>query len=139
MSLNRQMNIGYSICSALKYNTTHLHHVLVIYDIGCQWWINFLKRVQANRKHLSIPKLMSIATVVGLFYLSAHVSECFVCYSLHFVLGAGQLDGEILETLWAEFNKVSSSAREMSGSHQREVYNDHMQDFNWKKLVGLCA
>ena len=133
------MNIGYSICSALKYNTTHLHHVLVIYDIGCQWWINFLKRVQANRKHLSIPKLMSIATVVGLFYLSAHVSECFVCYSLHFVLGAGQLDGEILETLWVEFNKVSSSAREMSGSHQREVYDDHMQDFNWKKLVGLCA
>lgn len=139
MSLNRQMNIDYSICNALKYNTTHLRHALVIYDIGCQWWINFLKRVRANRKHLSIPQLMSIVTAVGSFHLSAHVSECFVRYSLHFVLGAGQLDGEILETLWAEFNKISSSARAMSGSHRREVYDDHMRDSNWKKLVGICT
>ena len=59
--------------------------------------------------------------------------------SLYFVLGAGQLDGEILETLWAEFNKISSSAGAMSGSHRREVYDDHMWDSNWKKLVGICA
>jgi len=32
-------------------------------------------------------------------------------FSLNFVQGAGQLDGEILETLWSEFNKVSASAR----------------------------
>ena len=88
---------------------------------------------------MSIPKLMSIVTAVGSFHLSAHVSECFVCYSLHFVLGAGQLDGEILETLWVEFNKILSSARAMSGSRQQEVYDDHMQDSNWKKLVSICA
>ena len=133
------MNIDYSICNALNYNTEGLPHGLVIYDIGCQWWINFLKRVQVNRHHLRIPDIMSIITAVGSFHLSAHIPDCFVLYSLHFILGSGQLDGEIVETLWAEFNKISSSARAMSGAHQREVYDDHMRDSNWKKLVGICA
>jgi hypothetical protein len=82
---------------------------------------------------------MSIVTAVGSFHLSAHVSECFVRYSLHFFLGSGQLDGEILKTLWAEFNKISLSVRAMSGSHWWEVYDDHMRDSNWKKLVSICA
>jgi hypothetical protein len=134
----RQMNIDYSICNALKYNTDGMTEGLVIYDIGCQWWINFLRRLRENRHHLSIPNMMTIITAVGSFHLSAHISECFVLYSLHFVLGSGQLDGEILETLWAEFNRISSSARSMSAAHRREVYDDHMRDSNWKKLIGMC-
>jgi hypothetical protein len=131
------MNIDYSICNALSYNSRSLPHGLVIYDIGCQWWIHFLERLRRN-PHLSIPTLMKIITAVGSFHLSAHIPECFVLYSLHFVLGSGQLDGEILETLWADFNKISSSARAMSAAHRREVYDDHMRDSNWKKLVGIC-
>ena len=55
---------------------------------------------------------------------------CFAKFSLNFVEGAGQLDGEILETLWAEFNKVSNSACSMSKAHRLEVFNDHMRDLN---------
>ncbi|KAI6127047.1 hypothetical protein F5141DRAFT_1200686 [Pisolithus sp. B1] len=58
-------------------------------------------------------------------------------YSLNFVKGAGHLDGEILETLWAPFNKISPTARSMTQAHRQEVYDDHMRDSNWKKLVGL--
>jgi len=110
------MNMDYSICNTLSYNSQSLHHGLVIYDIGCQWWIHFLERLHQN-PHLSIPELMKIITAVGSFHLSAHILECFVLYSLHFVLGSGQLDDEILETLWAGFNKISSSARAMSAAH----------------------
>ena len=39
--------------------------------------------------------------------------------------------------LWAEFNKVSTNARSMSKAHRSEVFNDHMRDLNWKKLVGM--
>ena len=81
---------------------------------------------------------MELLTAVGSFNLSAHILECCVLFSLHFILGVGQLDGEILETLWAAFNKISASARAMTAAHQREVYNDHMWDSNWKKLVGMC-
>ena len=47
------------------------------------------------------------------------------------------MDGEILETLWAPFNKISPSARSMTSAHHQELYDDHMRDSNWKKLVGL--
>ncbi|KAG1728929.1 hypothetical protein EDB19DRAFT_1832616 [Suillus lakei] len=53
------------------------------------------------------------------------------------VNGAGQVDGEILETLWASFNKISPTAHSMSQYHQQEILDDHMWDSNWKKLVGL--
>jgi len=54
-----------------------------------------------------------------------------------FMQGAGHIDGEILETLWAPFNKIPPTARSMSLAHRQEVYDDHMRDSNWKKLVGI--
>jgi hypothetical protein len=134
---NRQMNIDYSICNALNYNTKGLPSGLVIYDIGCQWWIHFFRWLRESQ-FLTIPEEMELVTAVGSFHLSAHIPECFVLFSLHFILGAGQIDGEILETLWSAFNKISPSARAMSAAHRREVYDDHMCDSNWKKLVGIC-
>jgi len=38
-----------------------------------------------------IPNVMSIITAVGSFHLSAHIPECFVKFSLHFMLGSGKL------------------------------------------------
>ena len=77
--------------------------------------------------------------VVGKFQLAAHVPRCFARFSLNFFQGTGWLDGEILETLWSEFNKVSASAHSMSKAHRAEVYDDHMRDSNWKKLVGRVS
>jgi len=61
----------------------------------------------------------------------------FCKVQLELVQGAGQLDGEILETIWSEFNKVSASVHSMSKAHRAELYDDHMRDSNWKKLVGM--
>ena len=35
------------------------------------------------------------------------------------------------------FNKVSASVHSMSKAHRDELYDDHMRDSNWKKLVGM--
>ena len=48
-----------------------------------------------------------------------------------------QIDGEMIETLWAPLNEISRSTRGMSTSHHKEVIDDHMNDSNWKKLVDL--
>ena len=61
--------------------------------------------------------------------------RCFA--RLNFVQGAGKLDGELLETLGSDFNKVSASVHSMSKAHRAEPYDDHMRDSNWKKLVGM--
>jgi hypothetical protein len=120
----------------MKYNTEGMEYVLLIYDICCQWCRNFLRRV-ANSPFLSLPDSMKIIPAVGKFHLGAHIRSCFPLFSLNFVHGAGQQDGEILETLWSNLNKVSSSIRAMSKAHRHEVLDDYMRDSNWKKLVGI--
>ncbi|KAG1784325.1 uncharacterized protein HD556DRAFT_1310674 [Suillus plorans] len=132
----RHMNIDYSICNALNYHSAGIDSSLIIYDVGCQWSINFLQRV-AQSKGLSVPENMHIVPAVGKFHLSAHKLACFARYSLNFIQGAGHVDGEILETLWAPFNKISPTARSMSQAHRQEVLDDHMRDSNWKKIVGI--
>ena len=80
--------------------------------------------------HLSVLQGMKLLAAVGSFYLSSHVPQFFVLYSLHFMQGSGQIDGEILKTLWKEFNKVSPSTKPMSAAHRREVCDDFMRDSN---------
>ncbi|KAI6009101.1 hypothetical protein EDC04DRAFT_2610741 [Pisolithus marmoratus] len=109
---------------------------LVIYDVGCQWSINFRSRVK-NSPSLLLPPALEIVPAVGKFHLAAHKLSCFPRYSLNFIKSAGHLDGEILETLWAPFNKISPTARSMTQAHRQEVYDGHMRDSNWKKLVGM--
>jgi hypothetical protein len=130
------MNIDYAICGALKYQSVGLPQALVIYDIGCQWIINFKKRLEQS-SHLSIPEDIKLLVAVGKFHLTAHVRQCFAHYSLNFVHGSGQVDGEILETLWSPFNFISAPARTMSMASRHQLYDDHMRDSNWKKIVNI--
>ncbi|KAG2126994.1 hypothetical protein BD769DRAFT_1628332 [Suillus cothurnatus] len=102
----------------------------------CQWCIHFAEHV-ANCPGLSLPEHSRVLAAVGKFHLSAHKLPNFTRFSLNFLQGAGQVDGEILETLWASFNKISPTARSMSQYHRQEILDDHMWDSNWKKLVGL--
>ena len=133
------MNIDYSICQALGFNTSGFEEALVEYDVACSWSINFQKRLLAS-KYLNLPKDLNIIPAVGKFHLAAHKDDCFAMYSLNFVKGAGQQDGEILETSWALLNKACASIRAMSKAHRQEMLDDHIRDANWKKLVhmGRC-
>jgi hypothetical protein len=130
------MNIDYAICQALSYNTTGLHEALVEYDVACQWSINFASRLQDSAT-LHIPQGLSWISGVGKFHLGTHKQTYFAKFSLNFIQGAGQQDGEILETLWAPLNKISGSVRAMSKPTRQETVDDHMCDSNWKKLTRI--
>jgi len=87
--------------------------------------------------YLEIPKGISLVPAVGKWHLGAHIAECFPKYSLNFVDGIGQIDGEILETLWWPIDKVAGITRAKSKAHRQEVLDDNMYDSNWKKWVGI--
>jgi hypothetical protein len=130
------MNIDYVICQALNYHTDGLPGAINLYDISCKWCQNFFTRVEEG-EYLSIPEFKEFIAAVGKFHISAHVKECFALFSPNFIKGIGQVDGEILETLWASLNLCSRSARTMTIAGRRELLDDHMRDWNWKKLVGM--
>ncbi|KAG1886594.1 hypothetical protein F4604DRAFT_1571859, partial [Suillus subluteus] len=49
----RHMNIDYSICNALNYHSAGIDSSLIIYDVGCQWSINFLQRISPTARSMS--------------------------------------------------------------------------------------
>lgn len=111
--------------------------LLLCYNVGCQWIINFFKRLQEGYPYLSLPEAFDLVVAIGKFHMAAHIDECLAKHSLNFVLGAAQVDGEILETLWAPLNKSAPSTCSMSTSYCREALDWHMSNSNWQKLLGI--
>jgi hypothetical protein len=131
-----QMNMDYSFCQAVTRTAAGIPRVLLMYDIACQYCVNLWERVRRS-PHLSLPDGLEIVKGIGVWYVHGHISECFPRYYPAFITGTGHVDGEVLETLWSHLNLISGSTRGMSTSHRREVLDDHMNDSNWKKLVGM--
>jgi len=130
-----QVNMDYSICEALKRFPRH-SLALIIYDICCQWFIHFRERVSES-EFLELWDTLQITPAVGKWHLAAHISECFHKFSLNFVEGAAQVEGEIMETLWSVLDDVAGITQSMSLAHRQEVLDDYMNDSNWKKLVRI--
>jgi hypothetical protein len=133
----RQMNMDYSVCQSLKHmNLNGIMDVMLIYDIMCQYHRNLTRRVDQS-PYLEIPDGLHISKAIGLFHIHGHQDECFPRFAPTFIKGAGQVDGEILETLWAVLNDISPSTRTATLAHRTEILDDHMNDSNWKKLVRI--
>jgi hypothetical protein len=102
----------------------------------CQYWKNLKKRFRGN-PFLHLLNGVQIQRAIGLFHIHSHIDSCFPRYAPSYIKGAGQIDGEVLETLWAVLNLIHSSTRRMSTTNRRETLDDHMNNSNWKKLIGM--
>jgi hypothetical protein len=128
--------MDYSICKALSYNMDGIPMALIMYDIMCQYSVHFEECVKKSPA-LSIPRNLEIWTGIGLFHIHGHQDSCLPWFSPSYIPRAKQIDGEIIESLWAPLNHVSRSIRGMSLSHRQEVLDAHMNHSNWKKLVRI--
>jgi hypothetical protein len=131
------VNVDYSVCNAINFNSGGLQEALIVYDINCQYLIHFEERIGEVDHFLELDEQMKIYGAIGKFHLADHVDSCFSKWTLNFMKGAGHIDGEIMETLWSGMNKVSGAARSMTNAHRQETLDDYMRDSNWKKTVGI--
>lgn len=127
--------MDYSICEALKQFGGH-DKALVIYDICCQWLTHFRRRI-SETDTLNLPDDLDILGAVGKWHLAAHIPECFPKFTLNFIKGAAQVEGEIMETLWSGLDEVAGLTQAMSLAHRQEVLDDYMNDSNWRKTVRM--
>ena len=134
--------MDYAFINAINYIPAILL-LLLLYDIMCQYWINFLFRTQNAAAIPGLTSLLkmrdniSIKCGIGLFHVHGHIKECYSRYAPTFIDGAGMIDSEIIETLWHILNDTATSARAMSWSHRQEYLDIHMGDSNWKKLTHI--
>jgi hypothetical protein len=135
----RQMNIDYALCEALKTMAVgEGEKVMIIYDVMCQYHIKLWERIKAN-PFLSLPEKVQLYMAIGLFHVHGHQDSCLFRFATSFIPGAGMVDGEILESLWAQLNDISRSTRTSTLAHRTEVLDDHMNYSNWNKMVNIVS
>lgn len=128
--------MDYSLNSALQYKSSGLKEFSIFYDIACQYSVKLKDRFEKSTL-LSISPHAKLLFAVGKFHLSAHIDECFYKFSPNFQVGAGQVEGEIVETFWSGLNRVSRMARTMTLYHRQEFLDAYTRNYNWKKVQGM--
>jgi hypothetical protein len=137
----RQANMDYSLSEGTKNtNVAGLLRLIAIYDVMCQYWKRLNLRMEES-EYIMLPLGVTILHGIGLFHVGGHVWECFSRFSPTFIPGAGQVDGEILESLWSVLNEISPSMQNATLAGRVEMLDDHMGDSNFKKMldIGGCS
>ncbi|KAJ7018161.1 hypothetical protein C8F04DRAFT_1214712 [Mycena alexandri] len=131
----RYANMDYIFASILRHWDARLRKV-ISYDIVCQWWKSLKERL------LHLPPLLRLKMVMHLMrfvipkmHINAHILACRLLFSLSFLLGAGQTDGEGIERPWANIGGVATSTREQGPGFRRDTLDDHWNYWNWVKLT----
>ncbi|KAJ6484089.1 hypothetical protein C8R45DRAFT_1214949 [Mycena sanguinolenta] len=112
----------------------------VSYDIACQWHLNLWGRmVEYKDATLTLDGRQGryMTFLVPKFHLPAHIEACNLKYSFNLTPFVGQTDGEAPERGWADANPLARSTREMGPGFRRDTLDDHFNDWNHKKIIGL--
>jgi hypothetical protein len=129
--------MDYFFYSGLK--DTAIKNIVASYDIACQWYKKFYARASAAFP-ASWPinnSSVNIRFLVPKFHLPAHIEKCHQDFSFNYTKNVGRTDGEAPERGWANINGIAYSTREMGPGSRQDTIEDHLGDWNWKKVVGM--
>ena len=126
--------MDYSLVQAVHHRMGHGQPVIHFYDINCQYSKNLCRQIE-DHQLVSLSPGLKIQPGIGIWHVHGHKSECFVRYSLNFIPGIGNVDGEIMETLWSSLNIISPSTQGMAAPHQQEMLDFQMNDSNFLKMI----
>ncbi|EMD33433.1 hypothetical protein CERSUDRAFT_25686, partial [Gelatoporia subvermispora B] len=125
----RFANVDFAMISGLqRWMTLPLH--ISGYDINCQYRKKFAKRMDWFREHQGVLRSIShvefpqTLSVIGKFHLPAHKGSCRYKFSYYWMPGAGMMDGEAPERIWAVLNALAARTREMAAGHRHDIVND---------------
>lgn len=130
--------MDYAFSHAVRYWDGDILTVILFYDVACQYHKWFWERIAKAGEVLTLPDGTKVRWVIGAFHVHGHNKECYARYASIFVPGTGQVDGEIIETLWVPLDLVSGHLQGMGSGHRQESIDMHMSDSNWKKLIRMC-
>lgn len=131
----QQKNVDFALLKALNSTSVAPEQgVLLIYDIACQYFVHLRDRIGTH-----LPSGLDIEAAIGLFHVHAHKDQCFFQYATSFIPGAAIVAGEILESLWSTLNSISPTARTATLAHRAEMLDDHANDSNHKKSLGIIS
>jgi hypothetical protein len=138
--LRRYLNIDYAFASTISRELqAGTPHVVVTYDIACQWERNLHDRLSkyTATKDLNIRSFKSLRFTVPKFHLIGHGKSCHLKYNLAFMRGVGMTHGESVETIWSHSTSLATWSRESGPNARHALLDAHWSGWNWRKLVRL--
>lgn len=128
--------MDYIIFSALKWIL--LVHIVITYDIACQWSKNLSKRMDKLPEDIQVDlEKTKVTAAIPSWHINGHGSDCQTNYALAFRPGSGRTCGDEIESSWSQTNVLGASVREMASGGRHETLNDHFNGANIRKIVGL--
>ncbi|KAA1479149.1 hypothetical protein DENSPDRAFT_886475 [Dentipellis sp. KUC8613] len=131
----RYCNMDFIFASTYRHNPNP--HGIMTYDIDCQYSPGLWDRVETLPHFLHPVTIPELQFMIPKFHLPAHKEACHYTYSLNYLPGAAQSDGEAVERNWASVNGLASSTKEMTPGARQDTLNDHFGHANWRKNVGI--
>ena len=134
--LCRYVNMDYLFFSSLSMLVWLW--LVMSYDIVCQWHVNLWRRMSAFPRQFHFDRSTKQVTfLVPKFHLPAHVQSCQTAFSFNLTRGVGRTDGEAPERGWSDMNPISSQTKHMGPVSRRDTIDDHLGDWNHKKVTGF--
>ena len=128
--------MDYALAHAVQHHMGHEQQVINFYDINCQYSKNLYPQINRNQ-FISLPPGLKIQPGIGIWHVHGHQTQCFVRYAPNFIPDTGNVDGEIMETLWSSLNIISPSTWGMVAPHRQEILDFQMNDSNFLKMVHM--
>ena len=130
--------MGYILLSAIERTCQKWKHMLLSYDIACQFSVNFAKRMADFPLKFRVDVTRTeVLFRIPKFHLPAHGDKCQTIYAFNFTSGVGRTYGEIIESNWSETNGAAIQSREMSPGNRQEFLDMVFGAMNWKKITRI--
>lgn len=136
ISTLRQCNMDYLFASSVLGSELKL--LRISYDVACQWFVNFWKRMCLLPPQLCIAlPQVAVEPKVPKFHLQSHTEVCHGPYAFNYTIGGGRTDGEGVERNWKGLNGQAPSTSEMGAGARYDTLDDCCGHMNWRKTVGM--
>ena len=132
----RFCNVDYTVLSSVKGE--QLDHIVLTFDIGCQYSKKFSQRVGDFPADMQISKNAVIEFAVPSWHINAHGADCCTNFGLSYRTGVGCTCGEEIEGTWAGTNPLGPSTLEMGSGARHETLNGQWGGLNFRRIIGLC-
>ena len=114
-----------------------LFRIVLMYDIACQWYKNFKKRMNQFPLDMQLTNGVSVDAAIPSWHINGHGSSCRQNFCLGYMKGVGRTCGEEIETTWSHTNPLAASVREMGPAARHDTLNDHWNGWNFRKIIGF--
>jgi len=116
--------------SSLSLQNLSSTHIVVLYNIACQWSWNLQARCQVYPENIVSLRGLDLSYFVPKFHISAHIKACQTEYSFNLMPKVAQTDGEAPERDWSDTNSVALSTKEMGPGFCHNTLYNFFGDYN---------